>query len=244
MQIVYSESFTIRTSDINPHLYAHPHALIQIMEEVSMQHTLSNKISFKDLKSVCASWVLLKKEVQVFKYPQLNDTVKVETYPSSKHGFFIYRDYHMMNTTGDKLATISSMWTMMHTHTRKMMRIPDSYVEMLHRTADALSKPEFKLKSFDFPCLSEYIKVNYLHLDWNGHVNNVELIKMVFGAIPGSFHSQYKMYRLQIQYKREAHLGMELKICNYFLTETTIFHSITDKDSGQEIVLAQSEWKQ
>lgn len=244
MQIVYSESLSIRTSDINPQLYAHPHALIQIMEEVSLQHTLTNKISFKDLSSVSSSWVLLKKEVEVFRFPQLNDIVTVTTYPSDIKGFFTYRDYHMSDISGEKLATISSMWTMMHTGSRKMMRIPDSYTEMLHRTADALTKPEFRIRSFEYPCFPQYTQVNYLHLDWNGHVNNAEFVKMIFGALPGAFHEQYRMHRLQIHYKREAQLGMELKICNYFLSETSIHHRITDKHSGLEIVLAQSEWNE
>lgn len=87
MQVVYAQNFTIRSSEVDTFALAHPHALIQIMQETSMQHTLVNQISFQDLAEIQASWILLKMEVDFKTLPNLNAEVSVETFPSAIQGF-------------------------------------------------------------------------------------------------------------------------------------------------------------
>ncbi|MGB4957828.1 MAG: acyl-ACP thioesterase domain-containing protein, partial [Saprospiraceae bacterium] len=124
MSYIHTEIFRVRTSEINHRKVIHPHALIQLMQEASMQHTLGLQVSVWDMESIHATWVLLKMDVKISHYPKLNETVSVQTFPSGLNGYFTYRDYYMYGQDGQLCATISSMWTLMNIETRKMMRIP------------------------------------------------------------------------------------------------------------------------
>lgn len=243
MQIVFTDNYTIRSSEINPQMQAYPHVLIQIMQEASMQHTIQNNISFRDLTDIHASWVLLKMEVRFYCFPILGDRVKVETYPTGIEGFFTFRDYHMYDEEGNKCASISSTWTLMDTDLRKMMRIPNEFYRFVQSDCEPLKKPDFRLKSINIPDDKELRRVNYLHLDWNGHVNNVQLLKMMLECIPMDFISIHSLTRLLLQYKHEALIGMELQISTHYQDELSMQHSITDIATGKEILLAYSEWE-
>ena len=241
MQVIYNQTFNIRTSEVDAHTFAHPHALIRLMQEASMQHTLINRISFQDLTGLQATWILLKMDVRFMKFPKLNDIVTVQTYPSGIQGFFTFRDYLMTDSNGGLIASIASMWALMHTETRKIIRIPEHLDAMVHTGNTVLGKPDFTPEFQDYPCEPVFKKVNYLHLDWNGHVNNVQLLKMLLACLDEAFVTQNKLIRLQVQYKYEALIGMELKLCNH-LAENTIQHIITDTATGKIIVIAQSAW--
>ena len=243
MPIVYTDNYTIRSSEINPQMQAYPHVLIQIMQEASMQHTIQNNISFKDLVDIHASWVLLKMEVQFYRFPVLGDRVKVETYPTGIQNFFTYRDYLMYDEARNRCATISSTWTLMDTGLRKMMRIPTEFYRFVQSDCEPLKRPDFRLKSIDLPYDLEFRRVNYLHLDWNGHVNNVQLLIMILECIPVDFVSMHSLSRLLLQYKHEALMGMELQISTHYQDELSMQHSITDTATGMEILLAYSEWE-
>jgi acyl-ACP thioesterase len=244
MSYIHKESFSIRTSEINHLRKVHPHALIQIMQEASMQHTIGMKVSVWDLESMQGAWVLIKMEVNFFNYPALNDTIKVHTYPSGKEGYFTFRDYLVYDEEDILIATASSQWTMMHTGSRKMMKIPDSFGELIYQYDKPLSKPEFRLKPGENLINSREIKTTYFHLDWNGHVNNVVMIRMILENLDDTIYYQKNLKSLKIQFKSEAVIAQVL--CVHFESldsDNIIRHTVTDKLTGKELVLAETLWE-
>ncbi|MBK8670301.1 MAG: hypothetical protein IPN89_12950 [Saprospiraceae bacterium] len=242
MASIHTEYFKIRTSEINQLKCIQPHALIQLMQEASMQHTISMKVSVWDLEAMNASWVLLKMQVNFYIFPTLNETVKVETFPSGIDGYFTYRDYYVYDGQNRLCATISSMWTLMNMENRKMMKIPDSFGSLIYDETDPLTRPNFKLLSLQTSEQTADVKVNYLHLDWNGHVNNVQYIKMIMESLDPQVQATQKIKSLDIQYKTEALLGQELTILHQMETAYIIQHVIRDKHTGRDLILAKTEW--
>lgn len=243
MSTVHTEHFRIRTSEINHRKMLHPHAMIQLMQEASMQHTISMKVSVWDLENMKASWVLLKMQVEILHFPTLNDVVKVETFPSGLDGYFTYRDYYMYDKEDNLCAKISSLWTLMHTESRKMMKIPESFLALVHNTAEKLHKPEFRLQSLASSDNFTDIKVNYFHLDWNGHINNVQLIRLMLESLESSFLNNMKLKSLSLHFKTEVMPDQEISIMHEIVHETTINHSIKQKETNKEVLLAVSEWE-
>lgn len=87
MSYIHTEQFSIRTSEINHNKSLHAYALIQLMQEASMQHTIGMKVSVWDMEAIQGGWVLLKMEVQFYHYPVLGQKVTVKTYPSGLDGY-------------------------------------------------------------------------------------------------------------------------------------------------------------
>jgi len=241
MASLHTEYFKIRTSEINHHKLLHPHALIQLMQEASMQHTISMGVSVWDLETMNASWVLLKMDVNVIHYPSLNETVKIITYPSGLDGYFTFRDYYMYNEKGTLCATSSTMWTLLNLDTRKIMKIPERFGSLVYDKGELLEKPAFKLSPFAQPDTSSCIQVNYFHIDWNGHVNNGQLIKLILEQIDSKIHQHKTLKSLFIQFKAEAILDQLLEISN-ITNDNVIKHMVTDQKTKKEVLLAESVW--
>lgn len=243
MGTIHTEHFRIRTSEINPQKLLHPYALIQLMQEASMQHTISMKVSVWDMENMKASWVLLKMEVHFYRLPSLNEEVKVETYPSGLDGYFTYRDYYMYGQDGTQCATISSMWTLMNTETRKMMKIPESFSSLVHLSATTLQRPDFRLKPIKQTENNNALTVNYFHLDWNGHVNNVQLVRLMFERMDYDMVSKIKLKSLKLHFKAEATMNQQLNFCNEKQDNHTVSHAVKDMNTGKDILHAESEWE-
>lgn len=242
MASFHTEHYTIRTSEINHRKLLHPHALIQLMQEASMQHTINMKVSVWDMASMNASWVLLKMEVKILHYPSLNETVRIDTYPSGLDGYFTFRDYLMYDGQGELCATSTTMWSLMNLDTRKIMKIPESFGSLVYHAATPLGRPDFKLSSFVHSDTASFIQVNYLQIDWNGHVNNGQLVKLIIEQLQSDILTHKKLTSLIIQFKAEALLDQILSLC-YSIKDNTIKHSVKDKNSDREVLIAESTWE-
>jgi medium-chain acyl-[acyl-carrier-protein] hydrolase len=243
MSYIHKETFRVRTSEINLRKEIHPHHLIQLMQESSMQHTLGMKVSVWDLESRNVSWVLLKKHIQFFRFPLLGEQVEIHTYPSGLDGYFTYRDYYVYDEKGNVCANASSMWTLMDTVERKMVKIPAEFGSLVYQTDYYLPKPSQKLKIPSETDMPYEVKVNYLHLDWNGHVNNVQLIKMIFESLNEKILQNRILSSFTIQFKSEATLGQNLAVRSQHISDNEIIHAIKNKDTEKDIILATTIWK-
>jgi medium-chain acyl-[acyl-carrier-protein] hydrolase len=243
MSYIHRENYTVRTAEINHFRRIHPHALIQLMQEASMQHTIGMKVSFWDLQSMQGAWVLLKMEVNFFSLPSLNETITIETFPSGKEGYFTYRDYLVYDRLNNLCASASSQWALMHTENRKMFRIPDDFGKLICYTENQLPRPEFRLHPVQKSDYHQSIKVNYLHLDWNGHVNNVVMCRLIMESLDSDVFYQKTLKKLLIQFKGEAMLGDVLLFENQDDPENNkIIHTVKNPKTGKDIVIAEAYW--
>lgn len=243
MSYKHIENYCVRTSEINHKRQIYPHALIQLMQEASMQHTIGMKVSMWDMKAIKSSWVLLKMDVRFYVYPYLNETVAIHTFPSGKEGYFTFRDYLAMDEKGSLYASASSQWTLMHLEERKMLRIPDEFGKLIFITPDTLPRPDFKIPPVNRADIRTSFDVNYFHLDWNGHVNNVLMFRLILESLdPEIFYSK-TLKRLLIQFKSEAVLGQKLYIESQYEDEGhRIIHVVKNSETGKDIVLAETYW--
>lgn len=243
MSIKHIENFTVRTSEINHLQKIHPYALIQLMQEASMQHTIQMKVSMWDLLAIKSSWVLLKMDVNFYNLPSLNQSVSIHTYPTEKIRYFAFRDYLVWDDQNQLCASASSQWTLMHTEGRKMISVPDEFSKLIYDTSSSLPKPDFKLSSFMSPDDTAIINVNYHHLDWNSHVNNVVMFRLIMESIDTGIFYNKSLKRLLIQFKAEAMLGQSLLFEHKYVDDNKILHSVKCASEGKEIVLAETYWE-
>jgi acyl-ACP thioesterase len=212
------------------------------MQESSMQHTLGLKVSVWDLEDQHRTWVLIKMDVSFNKYPKLGDQIEVQTYPSGLEGFFTYRDYFVYDGEGKICATASSMWALMDTNTRKMMRIPESFSNLVYHSDIKLPNPALKRPKHENYDEKSEIKINYFHLDWNGHVNNVQIIKIILESLNTKTWYSKSLSNLKIQFKAEAILDQDVVIEHHQVSENQWSHRIINKDTGMEIAISLTEW--
>lgn len=236
----YIGDFVIRTSEIDSNKRLKIPALIQLMQESSMQNVLSLKLSVWDLEDENLSWVLLKKELKINKLPTVGQSIRIKTYPAGFHRIFAYRDFIVLDENDVVLATSGSVWGLLDTQSRKLITIPP-YEFYNIMPDDTLVRPSFKLTS---AVKSQYVKHSHIvwnNLDWNGHVNNVVLIQNMLDAIPNDYQKTHQLKSLQLQFKSESLLEDELEsICE--INKDEVIHRIMRPIDNSIIALARSLW--
>ena len=239
----HTEYFRIRTSEISPRKVIHPHALTGLMQEASMQHTMSMGVSVWDLEAMSGSWVLLRMELRFMRFPGLNETIHVDTYPAGIEGYFTYRDYLAYDARGISVATCASQWALMNTFTRRMMKIPPEFGSLVFYTPEPLGKPETDIPSNENWTEPSIVRINYLNLDWNGHINNVQLIRIIMETLDQNYIATHDLKVLKLAFKNEVLCGEEILVFHQKIGDTSYIHMVKNKESGKDVLLVSSEWE-
>jgi len=179
----------------------------------------------------------------LFKNTKLNDVITIKTYPTGFKRIFAYRDYIAYDSQGDKIAQASSTWTLINTDTRKTATIPE---DMFKFKADPsigyLDEAKSKLDGMQGVDFSNKYKINYLNLDWNGHVNNVFLAKCILESLPDHYFLK-EIQKFYIHYKSESFLHDRIKVEVSIIDDKITSHQIIKVDDHQIVAIANCKWK-
>ena len=199
--------------------------LFWMLQEVSTEHC--DKLGFgMDLMGPKGLiWVVARHKLQVERYPQANELVRIETWPApARHGLFP-RHYEMYGADGQLLLSASALWTLVDINTRRMIK-PESYgidvPGILTGREQGNPKSPEKLPQ---DRMVEFV-VPESYLDSNGHMNNTRYYSLAEESIGAEIEGK-TLCRIATEYAAEALLGDKLKISigkqgeSYYVTGET-----------------------
>lgn len=244
--IKYRTDFTVRAAETDYSRKLTLPGLLRIFHEASLQSVIKLGLSVWHLEKYNASWVLLRKEVNVLKMPVLGDLITVETFPSGADRHLTYRDFKAFDQFGNLLATASSSWLLMELNERKMMAIPDEIIQSIERffpnPSDCLARPSGKIppiKKVDFEWRAQ---VGWFDLDFNHHLNNVTYASWMLNALPESLFKSKKLSNFQIRYTKEALLHDPVLCKTQQIDEFQFIHHLTRISDGADLAFSISNW--
>ena len=217
-----------------------PPAVLMLMQEGSMHNAIQLKFSMWDEELADCNWVLLRKELKIYRYAEIGDKVRVITYPAGIARVFAYRDFWILDEKGETLACAASTWTLMNLKTRRMSSIPQRLIDMQEvEPGQNLPLPAQKLK---LPGLRDIYKhrVGHYDIDWNGHVNNVVTSRLLLQGIPNEVHQQKKLSSFTIHLKSEVLPNQELTIA--LGEEDGVYYHALKSADDTALVVASSVW--
>lgn len=242
--LVFEGNFTIRTNEVNRLRQASPTSLIQLMQEAALENVLQLKVSAWDMAEEHLSWVLMRKHLEVYRLPELGETITIRTYPAGFERVFTHRDYQIWDAQGDLLASSSSTWLLMNTQRRRVARIPASILERGDfDPSDCLPRALAKLPDVTAPTIEQTFRVNWHDMDFNEHLNNVRYMQWLFETVPGYPSLEQQLSSLDILYKAECHWKDEVHIATQTMDQGHYLHVLTRLSDGEEIARAQTFWQ-
>lgn len=238
-----SESiFKVRCQEVDVNQSLKMSSLLMLMQETSMENALKLQISIWDDSMGNTSWVLLRKEVSILKPVKLGDKVKVITYPAGFDRILAYRDFIVYDEHDELVATASSTWTLMNLDTRKIERIPSDIFKVAY-VGTPLDKPASKLVLSKDLIESYCYDIKYGDLDWNGHVNNIVLTKLMIQATPVNILENRRLDIYKIHIKAECLLGESIQVSTAQISDSEIHYQIKSLKDDRIIAMAISAWK-
>jgi len=217
-------------------------SLLRLMQDASMHNVIRLKTSIWDDRMAHSAWVLIRKRIEVKRWPKLNEKIQIATYPSGFERIFAYRDFRVFDQDGIEIVHAASTWTLIDLKTRKLKKLPGFIVDIkpedstkcltrvsaLSGGADEIDEPSFEytMRAFD--------------LDWNNHVNNTVYCKLMLEAVNGRKEMK-RLKSFQIDIKSETKAGDKVEIyCQK--EDSSVYHHKMLK--GKDLVCyGRSEWR-
>lgn len=155
-------------------------------------------------------WVLSSWQIVVERYPRLCERVTIGTQPYDLKGFLGYRNFAMLDESGEYVAKANSLWSLLDTETGKPCQVPEGLFQK-YQLAPKLEM-EYAPRKIAVPqkeTAFEPIVVKKHHLDTNHHVNNQQFVGIAMDYLPANFC----IGQLRAEYKKQAFLDDILIPC-------------------------------
>ncbi len=157
------------------------------------------------------AWILVKYEIEFYRYPKAEEEVTVETEAVGFRGFEAYRRFALKR--GDEtLVEGKSVWVLADTETGKLVRVKniEEITKSLGETGQVYKVG--RMKKLTEAKLSKEYDVRYEDIDINRHVNNVRYLVWAIEALPPEVVKAYEIKRVSIVYKEQSFYGERVEV--------------------------------
>ena len=202
---MYEMKARIRYSEVGTDGKLMLSALVNYFQDCSTFQSEDLGVGVQHLKEQHGAWLMNFWLIQISRYPELCEEVKIITIPYEFDRFYGKRNFAMLDASGRYLAKANSLWFYFNTERARPMRVPqcekDAYgteerLDMNYTEERKLALPEQMEALKPFP-------VQRVHLDTNGHVNNGQYVRMAEEFLP----ADDVIRELRVEYRTAAHLG-------------------------------------
>jgi medium-chain acyl-[acyl-carrier-protein] hydrolase len=185
---------------------------------------------------------LSRLKIEVISFPVWREKIRISTWSMGTDGLFAYRNFKVEDEDGTLLVRAASMWLMVNTETRRLVR-PGDYMRDFPLCPDRLfdDDPE-KIPALKEPVFFDSAKVSFTETDMNFHMNNICYIERIINTYDFDFLMKHQISDFEINFLKEAVPGDMLKAGSETVSESEFLNNIV-RDDGVEMVRTRMKWK-
>lgn len=209
---IYKEEMTLRTCNCDLTGAWRPSAILEVMQEAAGAHSTLLGLGRGALLQKNMVWVVSRAEVVMDHYPQVGDTISVETFPMPVRRWFFPRYYIFRNEAGEEIGRAGTLWVLLDLNTRHMSR-PDEVIRLLPDNSDLpapLGLPATVAEVSGTLETAELLPL-YTDIDNNLHVNNTRYLDWACNALGIDTMSRQHLARFDVNYNLEIRPGQHVR---------------------------------
>ena len=195
--------------------------LFRLLQEAAIEHSEKIGLGSKTLVDGGSVWVLNRVEVEILRYPEYLEEIKLITWHKGSQGYRAYRDF-ILYAGEEKVATAASMWLYVDTRRKRIIRIPEDVSAAYTIESDAAMDNRFDTWKADTqfsPGVTRPISIRTVDFDPLGHVNNAVYLDYVETLATHAVDNFAGIGRLIIEFKKE--LGRDVEMVEAGLAQTS-----------------------
>lgn len=152
------------------------------------------------------SWILIRSAFEVDFRPELYSSIYISVWPVLGRGLTYYRCVRATDGMGKELGRGTTEWCVIDKSTRKPVvpGIEDSTAGM-----DIPCMSPRRIRDFS-PEVVNLRRIGYTDCDFNGHLNNMRYVDMMFDMLPDRIAAGQMPIRIDVNYKHEALRGTDI----------------------------------
>ena len=245
MTELYTRTLKVRLSEVDPLALLKVQSLFDWFQDVGCEHAAQLGMSAAELLVKDFTWVLLKYQVRIARYPFWNEEVTITSWRSPLNDLYDLREFRVTDVRGETLITGNSAWVIMDFNTRKPTRLSRCLDASLRSNMGQIPDSFERILPVKAPQHSTDFRVRISDLDFNRHVNNSIYIGWALEALPESFLSSHLPTALEVRFIREISRGKavlsEAQVDE--TSERTFLHSISGKNGEGELMRMRTAWE-
>ena len=154
------------------------------------------------------AWVLSSWQVEISRYPEAQEYVRIVTVPYEFKGFTGLRNCGILDNGGEFLVKANSIWVLMDMDKKRPTKVSEDMINA-YKTGEKFDM-DYGFRRIELPREGEEVKapitVERHHLDSLGHVNNGQYVRLAVNVMeeesagkiirPGKLRVEYKMQAL------------------------------------------------
>lgn len=245
MTDLFTRKLKVRLSEVDPWALLKVQSIFDWFQDAGCEHAAQLGMSAADLLIRNYTWVLLKYQVRVSRYPIWNEDVTLTSWRAPLNDLYDLREFRVTDASGETIITGNSAWVIMDFNTRKPTRLSRCLNEE-HRADMGLIPDSFeRILPVKEPQYTTDFRVRISDLDFNRHVNNSIYIGWALEALPESFLSRHLPTELEVRFVREIARGRAV-LSEAQADETfdkAYLHRISGKDGEGELMRMRTIWQ-
>lgn len=210
-----SASYQIRSYEADSNGYVTLHSISNYLQETAGEHARQLNFDIGDLGKKNQTWVLQRLIINIKQYPKWRDTITVKTWPSDTDGLRAYRDFELLDDSGNLIGVALSFWLIIDLDTRSPIRVPQSLREHPAILKEHVMPVKRDRISFELTkgSISESYIIQPSDIDVNQHVNNAVYVRLIENTVKRNLLSDDgSLNLLDISFLNEAYEGEEVTV--------------------------------
>lgn len=194
----------VRYSEVDCNKQMTLSSILNYFQDCSIFHSEAIGQGITQMEEQKRAWMLSSWQVEVKRYPELGEQIRIYTWAYDFKGFYGYRNFKIEDEAGEVVAYANSIWIYIDIRTGCPCRIPqeiaDAYtmeppfeMEQTGRKVAVMEEMEQK----------EPFVIRKFHIDTNMHVNNEKYVLMAQEYL----RQEQQIGRMRAEYRKQAVLG-------------------------------------
>lgn len=201
---MYTMKSNIRYSECGPDNKLKIPAIINYFQDCTTENSEKIGAGFTYLKQKKRAWILNAWNVEIFRRPEVGETVEVSTWATGFKGVFGPRDFQMKTAQGELLVSAKSLWVYLDTESMRPTKPTDE--EMAAYQVEPSFSEETITRKIKLPEEMTYagtFPVGRYQIDTNHHVNNSQYVQIACEVI----REDFIVREVRVEYRKAAVFG-------------------------------------
>lgn len=184
--VPYEKQYNLTTNDRDIFSNITPTAILNILQDISSLDASRLGCGYKDLKTKDIIWILARAEYRILNVlKDYTSPIKVVTYPNPSNGFFVDRNYKILDGNGTILLVAKFKWAFISYTNRDLIPF-NKVIEKDEYEYPTTKEINEELKALDINeknLLNAYeFEVKFSMCDENKHMNNTKYFQELLNA--------------------------------------------------------------
>lgn len=232
----------VRYHELDSHGNLRPVMLLNFLQDAAGMHATQLGVSVVDLRPLGLTWVLSRLHLVVDRYPRAGQTIRLQTWPSTRKGLFSCREFCLTDDLGRSVARATTSWAVLNTATRRPVVLSDCLPAYPLCGQRAIDDDFSTLPPLHSPAdFERRFRVLRGDLDCNHHVNNTIYAGWALETVPDDIDEQI-LTELEISFRAEALYGDTVASRCSVTGPGRCLHQIANARDNRELARLQTRW--